>query len=144
MMQRGTIRSGGMAVVFALPVAFVQPAGLNQNRYRLIWRTLMFTLVKAVRSVLKCALMVACALPLAANAAAPVAPAKQKPYQPAVQNEVTVVYQYRTRILAKPECQRFATEADAAFLDDKLTGEAKVVLLKRIGAEAGAKACLAP
>jgi hypothetical protein len=144
MMKCDIIRNFGMTVVFALPVAFVPSAVPNHNRYRLIWRTLMFTLLKAVRSVLKFALAIACALPLAANAAAPVVPAKPKPYQPAVQNEVTTAYQYRTRILAKPECQRFATESDAAFLDDKLTGEAKVALLKRIGAEAGAVGCLAP
>lgn len=90
----------------------------------------------AVRS----ALMFVCALPLAASAAAPVAP---KPYQPAVQNEVTAAYQYRTRILPKPECLRCATESDATFLDDKMTSEAKVDQLRKIGAEASASGCLA-
>lgn len=94
----------------------------------------------AVRSALKCALMIVCALPLAASAAAPVTP---KPYQPAVQNEVTAAYQYRTRILSKPECLRFATESDAAFLDDKMASEAKVAKLRKIGAEASASGCLA-
>jgi len=84
---------------------------------------------------------------LVAHAAAPVVPpkpvVKPKPYQTAVQNDVTSAYQYRTRILTgKPDCQRYATESDAAFLDDKIDSATKVTLIKRIGAEAEASGCL--
>jgi hypothetical protein len=56
-----------------------------------------------------------------------------------------VAYQFRTSILTgKPGCQRFATAADDAFIDDKMDGAAKVSLLNKIGADAGAAGCLAP
>ena len=92
------------------------------------------------------------AIPLAANAAAPVAapppppapPPKHKPYQTGAQNDVTGAYEYRTRILGSPSCQRFAAESDAAFLDDKINDKVKVDLLKKIGAAAAAGGCLAP
>jgi len=109
---------------------------------------------QTARSVLKCALMATVALSLAASAAAPVATAapppkpttpKPKPYQTVVQDDVTSAYEYRTRILAgKPGCQRYATESDTAFIDDKIDRASKVALIKRIGAEAGASGCLAP
>jgi hypothetical protein len=112
----------------------------------------MFTITKAVRSVLNCAVMVALVSSLAANAAAPVPPVapppppkpKVKPYQTSIQNDVTSAYEYRTRILdGRPECRRFATESDAAFLDEKMGAEAKVTLLQKIGTEAEASGCLA-
>lgn len=53
-------------------------------------------------------------------------------------------YQYRTRILGNPGCQRYAAESDSAFLDDKIDDKAKVTLLKKIGAEAAASGCLGP
>lgn len=111
----------------------------------------MFTITNAVRSVLNCAVMLAFASSLAANAAAPVPPVappapkpKVKPYQGGVHNDVTAAYEYRTRILdGKPECRRFATESDAAFLDEKMDAVAKVTLLQKIGTEAEASGCLA-
>ena len=111
----------------------------------------MSTVTKAVRSVLNGAVMVTCVLSLAANAAAPVPPVappppkpKVKPYPGSIQNDVTAAYEYRTRILdGKPECRRFATESDAAFLDDKIQSDAKVALLQKIGAAAEASGCLA-
>ena len=110
----------------------------------------MFAITKAARSVLKCAVMVTLVSSLAANAAAPVPPVapppkpKVKPYSGTVQNDVTGAYEYRTRILdGKPECRRFSAESDAAFLDDKMQSEAKVVLLQKIGAAAEASGCLA-
>ncbi|MDP1734862.1 MAG: hypothetical protein Q8L44_10935 [Sulfuritalea sp.] len=112
----------------------------------------MSTITQAAQSVLKCAVMVALASSLAANAAAPVPPVapppapkpKIKPYGGTVQNAVTAAYEYRTRILeGKPECRRFATESDTAFLDDKMQSEAKVALLQKIGAAAEANGCLA-
>jgi len=112
----------------------------------------MFTITKAVRSVLNCAVMLAFVSSLVANAAEPVPPVpppppkpKPKPYQPAVANDVTRAYEYRTRILTgKPGCQRYAAESDAAFLDDKINDATKVTLLKKIGADAAASGCLAP
>ncbi len=114
----------------------------------------MLAMIKmTARSVMNCALMIAFIAPIAVSAAEPVAPAKPapvakpkpRPYQAAVHNNITAAYEYRTRILAgKPECLRFATESDAAFIDEKMSSEAKVALLQRIGAEAGAKSCLAP
>ena len=111
----------------------------------------MSSITKAARSALKCAVMVTLVASLAANAAAPVPPVvappptpKVKPYQGTVQNDVTGAYEYRTRILdGRPECRRFSAESDAAFLDDKMQSEAKVALLKRIGAAAEASGCLA-
>ena len=78
-------------------------------------------------------------------AATPKPPPTHRPYQTVVQNDVTAAYAYRTRILAgKPECQRYATESDAVFLDAKMDDETKVSQLKRIGEEASARNCLAP
>ena len=84
-------------------------------------------------------------LVMAATAATPKPPPTHRPYQTVVQNDVTAAYAYRTRILAgKPECQRYATESDAVFLDAKMDDETKVSQLKRIGEEASASNCLAP
>jgi hypothetical protein len=103
----------------------------------------MFTITKVARSALNCSVMIAFAASAAANATTP--PPKPKPYQPAVHNDVTVSYEFRTRILTgKPGCQRYAAESDAAFLDDKIDTAAKIKLLKKIEAEAGANGCLAP
>lgn len=112
-------------------------------------RDMMFMLTKAVRTA--CAVAIGFTASLAANAAAvpppPPAPAppKSKPYQPVTQNDVTGAYEYRTRILSgNPACQRYATESDAAFLDDKLDDKVKAARLKRIGAEAAAAGCISP
>ncbi len=62
-----------------------------------------------------------------------------------VGGDTSAAYQFRTSILTgKPGCQRFAADADNAFIDDRMDGAAKVSLLKKIAAEAGAAGCLAP
>ena len=109
-------------------------------------------ITRTARTALNCAVMMAFTVSLAANAAAPVnpppippSPPKSKPYQLAVQNDVTAAYAYRTRILeGKPGCQRYAGDSDAAFLNDKINDTVKVAQLKKIGAEAAASGCLAP
>jgi len=101
------------------------------------------------RTALNCAALIAFALPLVANAAAPahpIAPAPgSNPYQPVVQNDVTGAYQFRTRILVSPPaCERFAAQADAAFLSSTLDDKAKTEQLQKISADAAAARCLAP
>ena len=59
-------------------------------------------------------------------------------------NEATEAYQFRTRVLYAPQCQRFANESDAVFLDDRTDIATKAALLKKIEAEAKLKNCLAP
>ncbi len=62
-----------------------------------------------------------------------------------VAGDTSAAYQFRTNILTgKPGCQRFATDADNAFINDKMDGVAKVSLLKKIAAETAAAGCLAP
>lgn len=103
----------------------------------------MFRMTRSACQV--CAAVLAGAIPFAATAAAPASPPPSKPYPFVVQNDVTRAYQYRTRILSgNPACQNFASASDAAFLDDKLSDEAKVALLRKIGAEAEASGCLGP
>jgi hypothetical protein len=109
----------------------------------------MFKLAKLARSVLNCALMMALAAPLATYAAVAAAPAKPPaakhlPYQAPNQSDVASAYEYRTRLAGTPACQRFATESDAVFLDDKIAADTKVTVLQKIGAEAGAAGCLGP
>jgi len=62
-----------------------------------------------------------------------------------VASDPGAAYQYRTRILASPpSCQRFATDADNAFLSGTLGDTTKADLLRKIGAEAAAAGCLGP
>lgn len=61
-----------------------------------------------------------------------------------VGGDVGAAYQFRTRLLGNPNCQRYATESDAAFLSNKIGDDAKVALLERIGTQAAASGCLAP
>jgi len=58
--------------------------------------------------------------------------------------DLSATYQYRTRILGSPSCQRYATESDAAFINDKIDDKSKLTLIKKIGAEAAAAGCLGP
>lgn len=117
----------------------------------------MFT--KFARTALSCAVTIVFAGPSPANAesvvvpvvpaAAPVLPPKPppklKPQPYVVQNEVTRAYQYRARILVgNPNCQRYATESDAALYNDKISDEAKAAQIEKIGAEAAARGCLGP
>jgi hypothetical protein len=131
----------------------------------------MPTITKVARSILNGAVLIAFTASLAALAADPPAPVpppppaakpvpkpnthtiivdgKPKTYfnLPGAQvgGDSSVAYQFRTNILTgKPGCQRFATEADNAFIDDKMDGAAKVALLNKISADAGAAGCLAP
>ena len=120
----------------------------------------MSTITKAVRCGLNCAVTLALSTALAAAAAAPAAkPApnthtvtvggKTQTYAnlpgAPVGGDASAAYQFRTSILTgKPGCQRFATAADDVFIDDKMDGAAKVGLLNKIGADAGAAGCLAP
>ena len=62
-----------------------------------------------------------------------------------VASDASAAYEYRTRILGSPpSCQRFATDADNAFLSDTLDDITKTEQLRRIGAEAAAAGCLGP
>lgn len=88
-------------------------------------------------------------LPLPAIAAdgAP-APAKppmiRAPQAPPPINDISRAYEFRTRLSGDPQCQRFATDADAAFLQSELDDEQKITRLKAIAAAAGRNGCLAP
>jgi len=114
----------------------------------------MSTITEAARSAIKLAVASACLVSLAGNAAAQaVAPpppppkpvVKHIPYQAPGQTDLTSAYGFRTRILTgTPGCQRFATDADNVFIDDKADEATKVARLQRIGADAGAAGCLAP
>jgi hypothetical protein len=62
-----------------------------------------------------------------------------------VGGDPSAAYQYRTRILVSPpSCQRFATDADNAFLSGTLDNTTKADLLTKIGADAAAAGCLGP
>ena len=112
--------------------------------------------IKSVRYGLNCA--VAVALSTALVAAAPAATpnthtvtvgGQTKTYAnlpgAPVGGDASAAYQFRTSILTgKPGCQRFATDADNAFIDDKMDGATKVSLLKKIAADTAAAGCLAP
>ena len=57
--------------------------------------------------------------------------------------DATAAYEFRTRILVgKPGCQRFATDADNVFLNDKIDISTQAAQLKKIGADAAAAGCL--
>lgn len=120
----------------------------------------MSAIVKSVRFVLNCACAVALSTTLASAAATPAAKptpnthtvtvgGQSKTYSnlpgAPVGGDTSAAYQFRTNILTgKPGCQRFATEADNVFIDDKMDGAAKVSVLKKIAADTGAAGCLAP
>lgn len=62
-----------------------------------------------------------------------------------VASDASAAYQFRTRILVSPpSCQRFATDADNAFLSSTLDDMTKTEQLRKIGAEAAAAGCLGP
>ena len=120
----------------------------------------MSTIKKTVRYGLNCAVAIAVSTAIAAVAAAPAAKptpnthtvtvgGQTKTYAnlpgAPVGGDASAAYQYRTSILtSKPGCQRFATDADNAFIDDKSDDATKVALLRKIGADAAAAGCLAP
>lgn len=109
----------------------------------------MSMITMAARAALNCAVLIAFAAPLAANAAAPAQPIARppgsNPYQSVVQNDVTGAYQFRTRILVSPpSCERFAAQADSVFLSSTTDDETKTQQLNKINADAAAAGCLAP
>jgi hypothetical protein len=120
----------------------------------------MSTIKKSVRYGLNCAVAIAVSTALVAVAAAPAAKptpnthtvtvgGQTKTYAnlpgAPVGGDASAAYQFRTSILTgKPGCQRFATDADNAFIDDKSDDATKVALLRKIGADASAAGCLAP
>ena len=61
-----------------------------------------------------------------------------------VAGDVGAAYEYRTRLLGNPGCQRFAADSDAVFLGGTLDDKAKTEQLKKIGADAAAAGCLGP
>jgi hypothetical protein len=78
--------------------------------------------------------------------AAPTSTAKppviRAPLAPPPVNDVTRAYDFRTRLSGNPECQRFASESDAVFLNGSLSDEQKETKLKALGAEAKAAGCV--
>jgi hypothetical protein len=110
----------------------------------------MFTITPAARTALNFAVVIAFAVPFAANAAAPghpVAPPPpgSNPYQPAVQNDVTGAYQFRTRVLVSPpNCQNFAGQADSVFYSSTTDDKTKAEQLTAISKAAATAGCLAP
>lgn len=83
---------------------------------------------------------------VAADGAAPpqTPPVIRAPQAPPPINDVTRAYEFRTRLSGNPPCQRFATEADAVFLQNGLDDAQKVARFKAIAAAAAANACLTP
>jgi hypothetical protein len=57
-------------------------------------------------------------------------------------NDGTVAYGFRTRLSSARQCQRFATESDTVFLDDRTDIATKAAKLKKIEAEAQANNCI--
>jgi len=113
----------------------------------------MSRITTAGRVALSFAALIAFAVPLAADAAAPAQPIARpppprpgsNPYQPVVQNEVTDAYQFRARILVSPpSCARFATDADNTFLSSTFDDSTKANQLKAISAATAAAGCLGP
>lgn len=56
--------------------------------------------------------------------------------------DVSEAYAFRTQLKGDPQCQRFASESDAIFLDGAKSDDLKVSLLKSLGAQAAATGCL--
>ena len=77
-----------------------------------------------------------------AQTSAPARPPMKLLMPPPPVNDGTVAYQFRTRVSMAPQCQRFATAADSAFLDERTDIPAKAAMLKKIEAEAQANSCL--
>lgn len=72
----------------------------------------------------------------------PKPPPRRAPLAPPQINDVSRAYEFRTRLLGSPQCQRFATESDNVFLNGQLDDEQKAAKLKAIGTEARASNCL--
>ncbi|MBI5862128.1 MAG: hypothetical protein HZB64_08130 [Rhodocyclales bacterium] len=83
---------------------------------------------------------------VAADNTAPPAkpPVIRAPLAPPPINDLSRAYEFRTRLSGDPQCQRFATDADAVFLQGGLDDTQKISRLKAIAAAAGVNGCLAP
>jgi hypothetical protein len=86
--------------------------------------------------------LLAASVPVLAMGSSP-APGKFKQTAPVI-NDVTIAYQFRTRIKTDLTCTRFASEADNAFLSSTLEDAQKALALKALGAQAAAAGCLLP
>ena len=75
---------------------------------------------------------------------APKAPTRRAPLAPPPINDLSRAYDFRTRLLGDPPCQRFAAESDGVFLNGSLDDEQKAAQLKALENEAQASGCLAP
>lgn len=73
-----------------------------------------------------------------------IGPHSGKVLPPPPVNQATEAYAFRTRLSAAALCQRFATQADAVFLDERTDIAKKAALLKKIEAEAQMYNCLPP
>jgi hypothetical protein len=94
-------------------------------------------------------LLLAALLPLSGSAAdGTPAPAKppviRVPQVPPPVNDLTRAYEFRTRLSGDPQCQHFAADADAVFLQAGPDDKQKISRLKAIEAAARADACLTP
>jgi hypothetical protein len=82
----------------------------------------------------------------AAPSAVPAASAKPRviraPLAPPPINDMTRAYEFRTQLSGNPQCQRFATEADAVFLSSELDDAQKEAKWKVIGDAARAAGCV--
>lgn len=78
--------------------------------------------------------------------APPAPPAKppviRAPLAPPPINDMTRAYEFRTQLRGDPQCQRFATESDAVFLNGSIDDEQKGARLKVIGDAAKAAGCV--
>ncbi|MDO8346358.1 MAG: hypothetical protein Q7S85_00510 [Rugosibacter sp.] len=83
---------------------------------------------------------------IAADNTAPPAkpPVIRAPLAPPPINDLSRAYEFRTRLSGDPQCQRFATDADTAFLQGEPDDKQKISRLKAIEAAARSTNCLTP
>jgi hypothetical protein len=110
-----------------------------------IQRSLFVALLASLVQVMP--LSAACAATQNAPPAAPSTPAPaprviRAPLAPPPINDMTRAYEFRTQLSGNPQCQRFATEADAVFLSSELDDAQKEAKLKVIGDAARAAGCV--
>lgn len=112
-----------------------------------IQRPLLVALLTSLVQIMP--LSAACAAtqnaPPPAPSTPPPAPAPRvirAPLAPPPINDMTRAYEFRTQLSGNPQCQRFATEADAVFLSSELDDAQKEAKLKVIGDAARAAGCV--